>query len=97
MAKFVVCPSCGGEGTHGPGFVYTSDDIAEQFGGDMDEFMSHVDDIRAGHFDTPCDYCKGQRVVPAKNKNGVTAEEAWRDHCEYEAERAAEARMCGYY
>jgi hypothetical protein len=87
--KFIVCPSCEGEGSHGPGFVYTSEDIDSDFDS-RDDFMDHINDIRSGQFDTRCDYCKGTRVVPAVDEDGTSAEEAFRDYCEYVAEVNAE-------
>lgn len=58
--KFIVCPRCEGEGTTGPGWVYTMDELDEQFGPDADEFM---EDMRDGKYDVPCDECDGKRVV----------------------------------
>lgn len=57
---FVVCPTCAGHGTHGPGHVFTQEDLDEQFGHDADEVMA---DYRAGVYDVRCEGCNGQRVV----------------------------------
>jgi hypothetical protein len=60
---FVVCPVCAGHGTHGPGWVFTSDELDEQFGADADEFCA---DMREGRYDVLCDECGGKRVVRAE-------------------------------
>jgi hypothetical protein len=59
---FVVCPTCEGHGTHGPGHVYTMDEVEEAFGPEADEVMA---EYRAGTYDVRCETCKGQRVVRA--------------------------------
>lgn len=90
MPKFVVCPDCQGEGTKGPGFVYTAEEIHEQFApGEFEEF---AEQMREGVFDEVCSYCRGKRVVEAV-VDGVPAEQRWREECEYRAERDAEMRM----
>jgi hypothetical protein len=89
MSKFVVCPDCEGEGTHGPGFVWTQDQIAE----DYDGFVETQEMLRAGMFDEPCSWCKGQRVVPAVDEDGYTADEAYQAEIDYRAEVAAERRF----
>lgn len=94
-APFIVCPDCHGKGSHGPGFVYTQDDRDQM---DPDEFEQHIEQIRAGQFDTPCTFCKGLRVVPEwemVDGERVTAEERWKDEQDYRAEVAAEARYFG--
>lgn len=99
MAKFVVCPECDGEGTLGPGFVYTQADREEQFDG-PDEFADHIEDIRNGVYDSPCGTCKGQRVVvDIEEFDGetTTAAQRWQMEREYRAEVAAEQRYFGYY
>jgi hypothetical protein len=60
---FVVCPTCQGAGQHGPGHVFTQDDLDEQFGYEQDEVMA---DYRAGKYDVRCEECKGIRVVKAE-------------------------------
>lgn len=92
MAKFAVCPACEGEGTVGPGFVYTQDDVDEQFDS-RDEFASHIADIRNGMYNEPCDWCKGKRVVPAVTSQGVTAWQDWQAELAYRAEVAQERRF----
>lgn len=91
-AKFVVCPDCLGEGTHGPGFVWTKDEIDE----DREGFEETQRLLREGYFDVPCEFCKGKRVVEDLVEfDGVTttAEERYRDECDYRAEVAAERRL----
>lgn len=56
-AKYVVCDACQGRGKSSAYLgVFTRDDIDEM----GDEWM---DDYMAGHYDKPCDFCKGERVV----------------------------------
>lgn len=83
MSKYKVCPDCEGEGTKGPGFVYTAQDVEEMGYEAFDEvqFMH-----REGMFDTVCEFCEGKRVVTVER----AAE--WDDELEYRAERAAEMR-----
>lgn len=88
--KYVVCPECRGEGTLPPGFVYTQDDIDRDF--TPDEFAEHIEQIRKGTFDRPCNTCEGKRVV-VNLKDGKTAEERWQAELEYRAEVRAEQRM----
>lgn len=57
---FAVCGTCKGHGTHGPGFVYTMDELDEAFGPDVDQYM---DDMRRGMYDVRCETCEGKRVV----------------------------------
>lgn len=89
-APFVVCPECRGEGHFGPGFVWTSAEIEQE---DPEEFEDMQRALRGGQFDVPCETCKGARVVRAHDEDGYTAEQAWRDECEWRAEAAAERRM----
>lgn len=60
--KFVVCPTCEGNGTHGPGHVYTQDDI-DEIG--WDNFDDMMEDYRNGVYDVLCETCHGKRVVKA--------------------------------
>lgn len=86
--KFVVCPDCEGEGSFGPGFVWTQDEYEQE---DPEEFEEMQRQLRNGVFDTPCTFCKGKRVVtPAK------AEE-WEEELAYRAEVRAEQRYMGVY
>lgn len=88
--KYVVCPECDGEGFFGPGFVWTADEVEQE---DPDEFDHMQRALRRGDFDVPCATCKGQRVVPAFDEFGTSAEQVWREECEYRAEVAAERRF----
>lgn len=92
--KYIVCPACDGEGSIGPGFVWTQSDMEQE---DPDEFADMQRAIRRGQFDTPCHFCKGDRVVLAVDEDGQRAEERYQDHLDYEAEVRAEQRMCGYF
>jgi hypothetical protein len=86
VVTYVICPDCKGEGTKGPGFVYTQDDIAEQFDS-PDDFAEHVADIRRGVYDQPCPYCRGRRVVQAEQAAG------WQEEQDYRAAVEAERRF----
>lgn len=56
---YAVCPGCKGEGTHGPGHVYTQAD-RDEMGYEWDEMM---EDYRNGVYDVRCETCLGKRVV----------------------------------
>ena len=56
----IVCPECEGEGTVGPGFVYTEAD-REEMG--YEDFMDHMEDIRSGAYDQRCPQCAGRNVI----------------------------------
>lgn len=57
---FMVCPTCSGHGTHGPGHVWTASELEEQFGPEADAVM---EDYRRGMHDVVCFECNGMRVV----------------------------------
>ena len=58
MARFTVCPACGGSGASSAYLgAFTSEDIAEM----DDEFM---EDYFEGRFDRKCTTCDGNNVVP---------------------------------
>lgn len=57
---FVVCPTCKGHGTHGPGHVFTQED-RDQY--DMAEWDEMMENYRDGIYDVRCETCDGQRVV----------------------------------
>lgn len=80
---FIVCPTCKGHGHHGPGHVYTQDDLDEQFGPDQYDVMQ---DYRDGKYDVTCTECKGARVV----KGECPCADCEQDR-EYAREAAAEA------
>lgn len=108
MAKWAVCPRCGGEGQHTnpaiDGNGITADEMYE-LGDDFRE------DYLSGVYDIPCERCHGNQVVPACQQEDckeavedieevyhcyahLTEQEAEdvRDHYEYLAEVAAELR-----
>lgn len=58
--EFIVCPTCKGHGQHGPGHVWTADELDEQFGPDQYDVM---EDYRRGVYDVRCTECNGARVV----------------------------------
>lgn len=70
-SKYVVCPDCRGEGSFGPGWVWTQDEVAQE---DPDEFADMQRRLRAGEFNVPCGFCKGQRVVTREQEEGWEAE-----------------------
>ena len=85
---FIVCPTCEGEGSHGPGWVYTVSELDEAFGPDVDEYL---EDMRRGRYNVTCEECGGQRVIrSACDCDGC--EEAAREEYEYRALVAAELR-----
>lgn len=70
MAKYKVCPECKGEGSVGPGWVWTEDDVAQE---DPEEFAQLQAELRAGRWNVPCEMCKGKRVVTPQE------EKEWED------------------
>lgn len=85
---FIVCPTCQGNGTHGPGHVFTQDDLDEQFGHEQYDVMA---DYRAGRYDVRCEECQGQRVVRAEcecDECEADREEIWELEAMERAERA---------
>lgn len=82
--RFVVCPECEGEGSHGPGFVWTQDEVEQE---DPEEFAEMQAALRRGQFDVPCEFCHGQRVVTQDQLD------EHRDWLDYQAEVEAERRM----
>lgn len=86
---FVVCGTCEGNGTHGPGWVMTGQDVEEM----GHEFYDYMEDMQEGRFDVVCDECKGMRVVKADCECEacyIEREQEWQDN---EAARF-EARWC---
>jgi hypothetical protein len=83
---FIVCPRCEGHGHHGPGHVYTMDELDERFGADADDAMQ---DYRDGKYDVVCTECHGRRVIKA-DCDCADCEQDRRDRAEAEAEAAAE-------
>lgn len=94
-APFIVCPECEGVGSFGPGIVSTQADFDEDYEGTRDLH----DYIATGAMDTPCQTCKGQRVVREWRMvegEKMDAATEWRYEQEYRAEVAAEQRYFGY-
>lgn len=86
---FVVCPVCEGNGTTGPGWVMTQDDVDEM----GHEFEEYMENMQEGRYDVRCDHCDGQRVV--KGECPCTAcEEERIEEAEWRALAAFEARYC---
>lgn len=66
----IVCPRCGGEGVHGPGWTFTEEDRYEM-GYEFDEMM---DEMRRGTYNVTCDECKGRNVIDELDENQLTDE-----------------------
>lgn len=56
---WTICPTCEGNGSTGPGWVMTQDDV-DEMGHEFDEYMENM---REGMYNVPCTECKGVRVV----------------------------------
>lgn len=99
-AKFEVCGTCDGKGSHVNPSIDSEGISAEDFAEDPDFEESYF----AGHYDQTCNECDGLRVVPQVDeeklsepqkvqfKSWLSAEQYRYD---YESERAHERRM-GY-
>jgi len=95
-AKFAVCDTCAGRGTH----VNSSVDGLGFSQEDFDLDPDFAKDYFSGVYDVRCEPCKGERVVAVLDEARCTpaqiAQHAtyWRDEA-YDAEVAAERRW-GY-
>lgn len=87
----IVCPTCNGEGQHGPGWVFTEEDRYEM-GYEFDELM---EDLRAGRYNVTCDDCKGLRVVEEVDEDQLDEQTAneWRHWMAEAYEQEAIYRM----
>jgi hypothetical protein len=56
MAQFVICPQCGGSG-YGDNLGDVTDMVHED--------PDFAEEYAAGAYNTGCEECRGQRVVPA--------------------------------
>ncbi len=99
-AKFEVCGTCDGKGSHVNPSIDSEGISAEDFDEDPDFEESYF----AGHFDVSCNECGGLRVVPKVDEEALSEPQkaqfksfldAESSRWEYEAERAHERRM-GY-
>ena len=104
-ARFEVCGSCEGHGTHlNPSIgqhAYTAEEFYESF----DEEQAAEYFKRGGRYDVTCEECQGKRVVAVVNLTEAECRSAeqrealaaykrkQRDDWEYERECAAERRM----
>lgn len=108
-ARFEVCPTCEGHGTHLTPSIrdhaYSRDEFMEAFDDEEDRAQYFR---RGGIYDVQCEECKGRRVVPVVAEDLVTTEQRpildlWarqeQSRLDYErettAERQMEARMMG--
>ena len=99
-AKFEVCGTCEGEGTHVNPSVDSHGISQEEFDEDPDFREKYM----SGQYDVTCNECRGLRVVPAVNVEACDAVQQadlaiWEtqeaDRCQYDRERAHECEM-GY-
>ena len=94
-ARFEVCETCDGKGTHVNPGIDAHGLSAEDFAEDPD----FAEDYFSGAYDVSCNECGGRRVVPVVDENRATAamikivEDTIQDRYDYEAEVAAERRM----
>jgi len=96
-AKFAVCDTCDGRGTHVNPGVDGHGLSQEDFDADPDFAEGYF----SGVYDVRCEACKGERVVAVLDEARCTpaqiAQHAtyWQDEADYDAEVAAERRW-GY-
>jgi len=96
-AKYEVCGTCSGKGSHVNPSIDSNGLTAEDFAEDRDFEEMYF----SGAYDVPCNECKGNRVAPEVNWNSLTQEEKDHvtqiidDHYAYETELAWERKM-GY-
>ncbi len=99
-AKFEVCGTCDGKGSHVNPSIDSEGITADEFAEDPDFEESYF----AGHYDQTCNECDGLRVVPEVDEEKLSDAQkvqfkAWQSAEEfrysYESERAHERRM-GY-
>lgn len=76
-AKFEVCGTCDGKGTHVNPNIDHQGITPEEF----DEDPRFREDYFAGHYDVPCNECHGRRVVPTIDEDHADPElvNAYRD------------------
>lgn len=105
-AKMEVCPECQGSGfvlCEGMrGHAYSAEEFAESF--DEEEAQEYF--TRGGMYDTQCDHCHGQNVVPVVEEDRLTPaqKEFYQTYLDQESSKArmdAEDRAtmraeCGY-
>lgn len=93
--KYVVCPTCDGEGFFSKIGAFTSADMDDWYGDDSYEREEFVREYttRGGAYDERCDTCKGDRVVLTADLPEI--EQRLRDEAEIAAEYAAESRYFG--
>ena len=99
-ARFEVCGTCRGKGSHVNPSIDSHGISAEEFAEDPDFEEAYFE----GRYDVTCNECGGLRVTPQVDERALTEAqkaqyELWLegedDRCAYESERAAERRM-GY-
>jgi hypothetical protein len=83
MGKWVVCPTCEGEGTVDNLGAFTGDDLDREFGHgeERDEF---IENYKNGLYRNPCPTCKARTTISLEEL------EAWQDAAESRAIQAAE-------
>lgn len=91
-ARFEVCNLCSGKGKH----VSSAIDSSGLTDEDLDDY-SFREDYFDGIFDTTCNQCMGNRIIPIPNKKAFMSEQEKNDLALWEkneAEEYAYARMC---
>jgi hypothetical protein len=68
-ARFEVCQTCEGKGSHVNPDVDGHGISAEEF----DEDRDFSEDYRCGRYDVPCYECQGRRVVPVIDRDSAMA------------------------
>jgi RecJ-like exonuclease len=83
-AKFEVCPTCAGKGTHVNRAIDGNGLTHEDFDADPD----FAEAYRRGDYDVPCTECQGERVVAVVDEARFTADARaqWDQHCRAEKE-----------
>jgi len=94
-AKYEVCGTCNGKGSHVNPSIDSNGLSAEDFAEDRDFEEMYF----SGGFDVSCNECKGNKVVPEVNWDSLTQEEKDHvtqiidDHYAYQMEMAWERKM----
>jgi hypothetical protein len=88
-ARYDVCGTCDGRGTH----VNPSIDRHGISAREFHEDPGFREDYFSGVYDVTCNECAGRRVVLVPVDESKILADRWQDEYDYAAERAAEMRM----
>ncbi len=80
MAKYLVCPECGGEGKH-LNNAFRNEVLEPELAADP-EFL---EEMQIGVYDVICSCCKGLRVVTEEQQAAWKADAQWRAEIRYES------------